>query len=113
MVIGLFLWAGFAIAAIFLLAGLVAVLLARLFRKDPYRPASVSRSVPVTFAVLSVLAFCYAAFIWFGFPPGDASRGISTAPPLAFAVLSSIAAVVTAFDCSRGRSLNTPASPVT
>lgn len=71
----------FVVAAVRLLFG---------WRPRPTR----DRAVPVLVGLVgaSVFGFAYGASMWLGFPPDDASRGITAIPPLVFGVLAVAAA---------------------
>lgn len=91
-VLYVFLWGGFIIGSL-LLGVLLAVAAVRLlfgWRPRPSRDWAVR--VVVALAGTSLFGFAYGALMWFGFPPDDASRGITAIPPLVFGALAMAAA---------------------
>lgn len=97
-----FLWAGFALGSVALIAYLTATGLRLLLRGA--RPASVpSDRVAAALVASAALAFAYGAALWAAFDPADVNRGLTVVPPFTFAVLALIAATTIAFRCSRRR----------
>lgn len=88
VVLYLFLWGAFLIGSLALGLLLVVTAVRLLLGWRPRRPGD--RVVPVVagLAGASLFGFAYAAWMWFGFPPDDASRGITAIPPLVFGALA-------------------------
>jgi hypothetical protein len=82
------LWGWFAIGSLVLAAQMTVSTIRILggWRPQPSRRAATQAALGLTGA--SSFGLAYGAFVWFGFPSEDASRGISAFPPLVFGALA-------------------------
>lgn len=86
------LWGGFIIGSLLLGVLLAVVAVRLLFGWRPRPPRDWSVRAVVGLSGASLFGFAYGALMWFGFPPDDASRGITAIPPLVFGALAMAAA---------------------
>ena len=92
VVLYLLLWGTFLVGSM-VLGVLLIVAAARLLAGwRPPPPGDVARAALAVLVGASAFGFAYGALMWFGFPDGDASRGITAAPPLVFGALAATAA---------------------
>jgi hypothetical protein len=87
-----FLWGGFIIGSLVLGVMLVGAGVRLLFGWRPRPPRNQAVRVVVGLSSASLFGVAYGAAMWFGFPPDDASRGITAIPPLLFGALAMVSA---------------------